>query len=83
MGNVLIYALLIIIKTEVIIFIKSLKIKNTEGFYRIPQQILIDGRDSLIEPLTDFFRLNYRNKIVPGQWLVSKIIPVHKKVISR
>ena len=56
-----------------------LKMKNTEGFNRIPQRILMDGRDSLIEPLTDLFRLVYRDKTVPGQWLISKIIPVNKK----
>ena len=46
---------------------------------RIPQRIIIDGLDSLDKPLTKLFELVYREKRVPGQWLISKIIPVHKK----
>ena len=42
--------------------------------------IVIDGRDSLIGRLSDLFKLIYRDQVVPGQWLISKIIPVHKKV---
>ena len=59
--------------------IGDLKLKNTEGYDRIPQRILIDGRILLNSPLTSLFALIYRDKIVPGQWLISKIIPVHKK----
>ena len=40
--------------------IKNLKIKNTEGFNRIPQRIIIDGLDSLIKPLLKMFELVYR-----------------------
>ena len=35
--------------------IKSLKVKNTEGYNIIPQRIIIDGQDSLIKPLTKLF----------------------------
>ena len=49
--------------------VKSLKIKNTEGYDRIPQRIIIDGLDSLGKPLTKLFELVYRDKKVPGQWL--------------
>ena len=59
--------------------IKGLKIKNTEGYDRIPQRIIIDGGMVLCRPLENLFRLVYRDKCVPGQWLISKIIPVHKK----
>ena len=59
--------------------VKSLKIKNTEGLDRIPQRIIIDGLDSLIKPLVKLFVLLYRDMKVPGQWLISTIIPVHKK----
>ena len=31
--------------------VKSLKIKNTEGYDRIPQRIIVDGLDSLDKPL--------------------------------
>ena len=35
----------------------GLKLKNTEGYDRIPQRILIDGRESLIGPLTGLLYL--------------------------
>ena len=59
--------------------IDGLKLKNTEGFDRIPQRILIDGRDFLMGPLTVLFGMIYRDQVIPGQWLMSKIIPIHKK----
>ena len=55
----------------------GLKLKNTKGFDKIPQRILTDGHKSLIEPLANLFKLEYRDGVVPGQWLISKIIPVH------
>ena len=49
-------------RDNIIECISGLKIKNTEGYDRIPQRILVDGRDSLIDPLTELFRLIYRDK---------------------
>ena len=60
----------------------GLKLKNTKGYDRIPQQILIDGHKFLIESLTNLFKLVYKDGVVPGQWLISKIIPVHKNMIE-
>ena len=40
---------------------------------------MIDSCESLNESLFKLFELIYRDGIVPGQWLISKIIPVHKK----
>ena len=60
----------------------GLKLKNTKGFDRIPQRILTDGHKSLIEPLANLFKLVYKDGVVPGQWLISKIIPVHEDVIE-
>ena len=54
-------------------------LNNTEGYDRIPQRILVDGLEQLLDPLTDLFKLIYGEKVIPGQWLVSRIIPVHKK----
>ena len=48
--------------------VKSLKIKNTEGYDRIPQRIIIDGLDALSKPLTKLFELVYRDTKIPGQW---------------
>ena len=59
--------------------VNYLKFKNTEGYKRIPQRVLVDGLEWLIEQLTHLFKLIYNKKTVPEQWLVSKIIPFHKK----
>ena len=56
----------------------SLKCKNSEGFDRIPQRILKDGAEVLINPLTVLFNKVYVQKTIPGQWLVAKTIPVFK-----
>ena len=66
-------------RENIINSVKSLKIKNNEGYDRIPQRVLIDGLEILIEPLTIFFSKVYMTREIPGQWLISKIIPVHKK----
>ena len=59
--------------------VMSLKLKNSEGFDRIPQRIIIDGIPKLLHPLCTLFNLIYRTKDIPEQWLISKIIPVFKK----
>ncbi len=56
----------------------SLKCKNSEGFDRIPQRILKDGAEILINPLTAIFNKIYMQKSIPGQWRVAKTIPVYK-----
>ena len=66
-------------RVRIIECVKGLKMKNTEGYDRIPQRIIIDGLESLGKPLEKLFAMIYRDKKVLGQWLISKIIPVHKK----
>ena len=56
----------------------SLKLKNAEGYDRIPQRILRDGLEYLLQPLTKLFELIYKLRQVPDQWLISKTIPVYK-----
>ena len=56
-----------------------LKVKNCEGYDQIPQRVLIDGMDLLIDPLTKLFSIFYWDCTIPGQWLVAKITPIHKK----
>jgi hypothetical protein len=56
----------------------SLKCKNLEGFDRIPQRILKDGAEILVNPLTVLFNKIYMQRTIPGQWLVAKTIPVYK-----
>ena len=57
----------------------SLKIKNCEGHDYIPQWILLDWIDFLKNPLFTLFNKIYIQKIILEQWLISKVIPIHKK----
>ena len=66
-------------RQEIFKCVQSIKMKNCEGYDRIPQRILVDGLEVLIEPMTKLFSLIYRDFQIPGQWLMSKITPVHKK----
>ena len=59
--------------------LKGLKIKNCEGFDRIPLRILNDGAEILYKPITDLLKLIYNTKEVPEQWKVAQVIPTHKK----
>ena len=63
---------------NVLIAIKSLKIKNCEGFDRIPVRILIDGINELVQVLSHLFNLIYKHKTIPSQWRISKIKPLLK-----
>ena len=56
----------------------SLKIKNSEGYDRIPQRVLVDVAEYLLKSFEGLFKRIYYQKTVPGQWLVSKTIPVYK-----
>ena len=53
--------------------IESIKVKNCEGFDRIPQRILVDGIEHLLPPLGKHFSLIYYHKSIPEQWRLSKI----------
>ena len=55
------------------------EIKNCEGFDRIPQRVLNDGAEILIHPLTILFEKMYTQKTILAQWLIAKVIPIHKK----
>ena len=63
---------------SVISCMKSLKSKNSEGFDRIPQKVLVDGVDILSMPMHKLMSMIYKEKKVPDQWLVSKTIPIYK-----
>ena len=58
--------------------ILSLKLKNSEGYDRIPQRILIEGVDFLTGPISRLMNMIYESKTLPDQWLVAKTIPVYK-----
>ena len=59
-------------KEAIVECLKSIKIKNTEGFDRIPQRILVDGSENLIDPLTELFGLIYNHNQLPERWLIAK-----------
>ena len=59
--------------------LNELKIKNCEGYDRIPLRILKEGAQILAKPLTVLFGRIYETKEIPEQWKISKIIPLHKK----
>ena len=64
---------------QILDVISSIKIKNSEGFDRVTQRVLVDGASILIEPLSKLFKKIYNQKTIPQQWLIAKIIPIHKK----
>jgi hypothetical protein len=65
-------------KEDIIECMKSLKCKNSEGFDRIPQRILVDGMEHLINPITRLLALIYKETKIPEQWKVARTIPVFK-----
>jgi hypothetical protein len=58
--------------------LSSLKSKNSKGFVRIPQKVLIGGAVHLINLLTPLLDRIYNKTKVPEQWLVPKTIPIFK-----
>ena len=66
-------------KNDIIECVKQFKLKNCEGYDRIPQRFLIDGISILINPLAKLFKLIYSTKLIPEQWLIAKITPIYKK----
>ena len=67
-------------ENDVLVAMKTLKIKNCEGHDRLPLRILADGTRYLLKPLSKLFNLIYKTRQIPEQWLISIIIPIHKKV---
>lgn len=58
--------------------LKMLKNKNSEGFDRIPQRILVDGKDYLLDPLSKLFVKIYNERKIPQQWKIARTIPIFK-----
>ena len=58
--------------------LSTLKIKNSEGFDRIPQRILADGKHLLLDPLSKLFEKIYMEKKIPQQWKIAQAIPIYK-----
>jgi hypothetical protein len=69
-------------REDIIECVSTLKIKNSEGFDRIPQRIIKDGIDILIDPITSLFKSIYETKLIPDQWKVAKVCPIFKKALK-
>ena len=54
-------------KLEVYEAMKTLKNKSGEGYDRIPQRILLDGADILVNPMSELFSRIYNQKSIPEQ----------------
>ena len=65
---------------KIIECIKSIKIKNNEGFDRIPQRILVDGLPNLLPPLVILFEQIYLQKKYPNNGLCPKLSQFSKRV---
>ena len=57
----------------------TLKPKTSEGYDRIPVKIVFDARDLLLPTLTKLFKLIYQQRVIPYQWKIARILPIHKK----
>lgn len=66
-------------KEAILDCVGSLKIKNCEGYDRLPQRIFKDGINHLVNPLTCLFKLIYDKKKIPDQWKIAKVSPIPKK----
>ena len=60
--------------TDIYESVMQLKLKNSEGYDRIPQRILIDGINALIVPLSHLFSLIYNKCQIPEQWLIALLM---------
>jgi hypothetical protein len=64
---------------DVLLVMKNLKIKNCEGYDRLPLRILSEGAEILAPVLANLFDKIYHERAVPSQWKTAKVIPLHKK----
>jgi hypothetical protein len=65
--------------SDIMKVLKNLKIKNCEGYDRLPLRIIAKGAELLLPIITKLFSKIYKERMVPNQWKVAKVIPLHKK----
>ena len=58
--------------------IKIIRIKNCEGYDRIPQRILYDLAEILEAPFIGLFKRIYDQKNIPEKWSIAKVTSIHK-----
>ena len=59
--------------------LQPLKPKMCEGYDRIPTRVIYDAREILTPTLKSLFRKIYDQNVVPDQWKIAQINPIHKK----
>ena len=67
---------------EVAKCLKSIKMKNSEGYDRIPQRVLLDGNEHLLLPMAKLFELIYKEKKSQSNGVYLKLFLCIKKAIS-
>ena len=60
--------------------VRSIKIKNCEGYDRIPQRILVDDIGYLALPLNHLFNEIYHTNAIPNQWLIAEVCPIYPQI---
>ena len=58
--------------------VKTLNIKNSEGYNRIPRRVLVDGIEVISGAFEGLFSRVYNQTAIPAQWQISKNIPIYK-----
>jgi hypothetical protein len=66
-------------KNSILDCVSTLKIKNCEGYDRIPQRVIKDGINHIIKPLSFLFNSIYETKKIPDQWKLAKVNLIPKK----
>ena len=65
--------------TDILEIMSDIKIKNSEGYDRLPQRIVVDGATVLINPLTTLFNKIYHQKNNPRSMANCKNYPNTQK----
>ena len=58
--------------------IKRMKNKGSTGFDAMSNLLLKSLKECLIRPITDIVNTSIRTGVVPDQWKIAKVIPLHK-----
>ena len=58
---------------------KTVKRKKCFGFDRIPMLVYVDGFDVLKDKICVLFNMIAQEEMVPEQWRMARIMPLHKK----
>ena len=68
-----------VLKSEIEYEIGKLKSSKATGSFSIPINLLKTAKSSLSTPLEIIFNLSFLTGMVPGQFKIVNVIPIHKK----